>query len=58
MNCPPKTRESGTRFGCVKCGIEVGPDLLLCPTCYAAKRPTPICPSCGGRLVGGKCGWC
>lgn len=57
MKSTPETCEKGTRFGCVKCGIEVGPDLMLCRTCYEAKRP-PLCPTCGGRLVAGKCGWC
>lgn len=67
-----ETRESGTRFDCVRCGIEVGPGLMLCPACYAKTRtgkrlaaaphaatsPAGLCPSCGGRLASGKCGWC
>ena len=47
-----------TGFPCVKCDAETGSALdLLCPLCYAEKRP-PRCPACGGRLAGGKCGWC
>ncbi len=60
-----ETHESGTRFDCVKCGTKVGPDLMLCPPCFAATRTgrrlagsPSVCPSCGGRLSGGKCGWC
>ena len=45
------------RFECVKCSAETGPSALLCPACYAEKRP-PKCPTCGGRLAAGKCGWC
>ena len=47
-----------TGFPCVKCAAETGSALdLLCPLCYAEKR-SPRCPTCGGRLAGGKCGWC
>ena len=42
---------------CVKCGSPTPPSDLLCRACYEARRP-PVCPACGGRLVGGKCGWC
>lgn len=42
---------------CVKCGAPTPPTDLLCRACYEARRP-PVCPACGGRLVGGKCGWC
>lgn len=52
-NTPP----AGTRFECVKCGTEVPPSDLLCRACFEARRP-PVCQSCGGRLVAGKCGWC
>lgn len=54
---PVEILEKWTRFGCVKCGTETGPDALLCQACYEARRP-PVCPTCGGRLAGGKCGWC
>lgn len=47
----------GTRFECVLCAAEVPPSDLLCLACYEKRRP-PVCPSCGGRLAGGKCGWC
>ena len=47
-----------TGFPCIRCDAETGAALdLLCPPCYAEKRP-PRCPTCGGRLAGGKCGWC
>lgn len=58
----PETVSEWTRFDCVRCGVYVGPDLMLCPTCYAAtrtgRRLAGTCPSCGGRLADGKCGWC
>lgn len=51
-----------TPFPCVRCGAEVGPDALLCAACFAStrtgRRLAPRCPSCGGGLIGGKCGWC
>lgn len=47
----------GTRFGCVKCDAETGPDALLCQACYEERRP-PRCQACGSRLAAGKCGWC
>lgn len=49
--------EVATAFPCVRCSAPAGPSALLCPACYAEKRP-PKCPACGGRLVDGKCGWC
>lgn len=49
--------EVATAFPCVRCSAPAGPSALLCPACYAEKRP-PKCPACGGRLVAGKCGWC
>lgn len=49
--------EVATAFPCVRCSAPAGPSALLCPACYAEKRP-PKCPTCGGRLVAGKCGWC
>ena len=52
-----KLEDDPARFACVKCGVEVPPTDLLCRACYEARRP-PVCPICGGRLAGGKCGWC
>lgn len=50
------------RFECVKCFASTTPDDLLCPPCYAAtrtgRRLAGLCPTCGGRMTGGKCGWC
>ncbi len=65
--CSDRTDLEGAlvAYACVKCGTEVGPDLMLCPPCFAATRTgrrlagsPSVCPSCGGRLSAGKCGWC
>jgi len=52
-----KSEGDPARFGCVKCNAEVPPSDLLCRACFEARR-LPVCPTCGGRLVAGKCGWC
>ena len=31
-------------YPCVRCGIDLGPGVLLCAGCYAARRPTPSTP--------------